>query len=96
MEKLTLDLCDQCELKVITMKTHNTMVMGCGIAMGLEFPDCTCTHGNHDPIIAGLPIPLLFPSLSCLCVSRDTHYISLPATLPYPMTGKPRDVQFPS
>ena len=32
-----------------TMKTCNTVVTGCGIATGPEFPDCTRTRGYRGP-----------------------------------------------
>ena len=44
------------------MKTHDTMVTGCGTASGTEFRNCTCTCGTHDCDTAELPVPALHPS----------------------------------
>ena len=44
------------------MKTHDTAVMGYGIALSLEFWNCTHIHGTHGCDTTELPVPMLHPS----------------------------------
>ena len=42
-------------------KTCETVGTGCGVALGPEFRNCTCTCGTHGCDTAELPIPMLHP-----------------------------------
>ena len=43
-------------------KNRDTMVTGHGMALGLEYGNCTCTCGTRDCDTVGLPAPVLYPN----------------------------------
>ena len=49
------------------MKTCETVGKGCGVALGPECQNHTCTHGTHGCDTMELPVPVLHPNCGFHC-----------------------------